>query len=155
MTILSDRLATAIKYVEFWLVNPVVAFLLQTPLHPLVDWRFVIIAWEGRQSGKRYSTPVLYREGEDGSIVFFSSSEHTNWWKNFRGGYPLEVCYRGEWHDAEGDVQTDEGAVEAYLRWLLSPLVRASRLFVRRQIPSDDWFGAAADGYVLVDVRLE
>lgn len=154
MTILSDRSAAAIKWFEHTLVNPVVAAVLRTPLHPLLSRRFAVITWEGRQSASQYSTPIVFRQVDDDTIVLFSSNEHTDWWKNFRGGYPLDVLYRGEWREATGEVRTDEAAVEDHIRWLLSPLSAATRLLLRRQVPSDEWFRQASDGYVLVSVEL-
>lgn len=155
MAILTDRSAAAIKWVEHRIVNPVVAAVLRTPIHWLLSWRFAVIVWEGRQSATRYSTPVIYRQADDDTIVLFSSNEHTNWWKNFRGGHPLDVRYRGEWREARGEIRTEEAAVEDHIRWVLAPLPRASRFLLRRQFPSDEWFEAAADGYVLVDVQME
>ncbi|MDY7082062.1 MAG: nitroreductase/quinone reductase family protein [Halobacteria archaeon] len=154
MTILSDRLASVIKWVEHKVFNPFVAFVLGSPLHLLLSWRFIVISYEGRKSGRRYSTPVIYRQSDD-ALVLFSSEEHVAWWKNFRGGHPLRVLYRGEWHDAEGNVVTDEDAVEEHIRWVLAPVPRLTRAVLRRQFPSDGWFHESADGYVLVKVSLK
>lgn len=78
------------------LLNPIVKFLLASPLHwPLSRW-FAIVAWTGRKSGRRYSTPVSYLR-ED-SVVWVTTGDR--WWRNLDGGVPVGIRIGGRWREA-------------------------------------------------------
>lgn len=106
------------------LLNPVVTFLLSSPLHwPLSHW-FVILAWTGRRSGKRYSTPVSHvREGE---LIWVTTGDR--WWRNLGDGAPVRVRVGGRWRDGTAAPVSGEGQSRAvherlfrqhpWFRWL-------------------------------------
>lgn len=101
------------------LYNPMMKWLLRSPLHFFVSKGILLITFTGRKSGKVYTTPVEYaHDGAD--IIFFSLAERT-WWKNLRGGAPVTVRVRGK--DLQGtataitgDLAVFEAAFNAYLR---------------------------------------
>lgn len=73
--------------------NPVISFLLRSPLHGLLSRNMLLITVTGRKSGKSYTTPVGYvRVGDEFVIV---SSPDRSWWKNLRGGAPVSVRVQG------------------------------------------------------------
>jgi deazaflavin-dependent oxidoreductase (nitroreductase family) len=77
-------------------LNPIVTFLLNSPLHwPLSHW-FVILAWTGRRSGKRYSTPVSHIREDD--VIWVTTGDR--WWRNLGDGAPVSVRVSGRWRDA-------------------------------------------------------
>jgi len=150
---LEGHLASLARSAESRLANPVVAAVLRSSLHPLLSRWLLLFSYEGRRSGHRYTTPAMYRRTDRGAVLF-TPAEATTWWRNFRGGHPVEVLVRGEWHHGEGEVVTDEDAVVDHLRWLTAPLRRLSRL-VGRTVPSETQLREAAPSYVLVRVTFE
>ncbi|MFN8597592.1 MAG: nitroreductase family deazaflavin-dependent oxidoreductase [Anaerolineae bacterium] len=73
--------------------NPVMTFLLRSPLHGLLSKNMLLITVTGRKSGKSYTTPVGYvRSGAELLIV---SSPDRSWWKNLRGGAPITIHLQG------------------------------------------------------------
>jgi len=86
------------------LLNPVVKFLLGSPLHwPLSRW-FALVAWTGRKSGRRYSTPVSYvREGD---VAWVTTGDR--WWRNLEGGAPAAMRIGGRWHEGAGGPVADQ-----------------------------------------------
>ena len=87
-------------------LNPIVRVLLQSPLHwPLSRW-FAILAWTGRRSGRRYSTPVSYVR--EGSTAWITTGD--NWWHNLSGGAPVTMRIGGQWRSGQGVAITDRAA---------------------------------------------
>jgi deazaflavin-dependent oxidoreductase (nitroreductase family) len=76
--------------------NPAMRVLLGSPLHwPLSRW-FAILAWTGRRSGRRYSTPISYIR--EGNSVYATTADR--WWRNLRGGAAVAIRIAGRWHSA-------------------------------------------------------
>ena len=62
------------------LYNPIVIWLLYSPLHSLMDKSTILVTITGRKSGKKYTIPVSYiRDGD--TLLVISQREHT-WWKS-------------------------------------------------------------------------
>jgi len=150
---LRRRLAGLPRRLESRFANPVVARVLASPFHPLLSRWLLLLSYEGRRSGRRYTTPTMYRRTPDG-VVLFTPAEATNWWRNFRGGYSLTVLLRGEWRRGEGEVVSDESAVLDHLRWLAWPLRRVGR-FVGATASIDERLERAAPSFVLVRVTFD
>jgi hypothetical protein len=84
-------------------LNPIMRVLLDSPLHwPLSRW-FAILAWTGRRSGRRYSTPVSYVR--EGSTAWITTGD--TWWRNLQVGAPVEMRVAGRWRSAQGVAVTD------------------------------------------------
>ena len=69
--------------------------LLRSPLHFLMSRSLLLITYEGRKSGRRYTTPLRYtREGE---VIRCFTSGTTQWWRNLgrRKGGELESGWKG------------------------------------------------------------
>lgn len=68
-------------------VNPFVRLLLRSPLHFVLSDSLLLLTYTGRKSGKRYTIPVTY--GREGDMVTVFT--HHTWWKNLKGGAPVQV----------------------------------------------------------------
>jgi hypothetical protein len=137
------------------LLNPAVRIVINSPLHwPLSRW-FAILAWTGRRSGRRYSTPVSYVREDD--IVWVTTGDR--WWRNLSGGAPVMVRTAGRWREAVGTPITDASESQR----THERLFRAHGWFRRLSgIPGDQTGGpdrialdrAIAAGRVLVRITL-
>jgi hypothetical protein len=87
--------------------------LLNSRLHwPWSRW-LAVVAWRGRQSGRRYSTPVSYVR--EGSIAWITTGDR--WWRNLGDGAPVDMRIAGRWHSARGVPITDRaGSQNLHLR---------------------------------------
>ncbi len=75
------------------LYNPMVIWLLRSPLHRFLDKNTMLITVSGRKSGKLYTLPVSYiRDGE--TLLVISQKDRT-WWKNLQGGAKVTVFVQG------------------------------------------------------------
>ena len=103
--------------------NPLMAFLLRSPLHGFASKNLLLLTVTGRRSGKPITTPVNYvRDGE--TLLVVSWKERT-WWRNLRGGAPVTLRLQGRDVRARGEVLEEESAVaEGIVR-----LVRAAPAF--------------------------
>ena len=103
------------------LYNPLVTLLLRSPLHALVSGSVLLLTFEGRKSGRTYTTPLSYtREGED--LLLVAARDHT-WWKNLRGGAPVKLRVRG---------RNEKGVAEA----CEGPAAEEELLAVLRAVPA-------------------
>lgn len=75
--------------------NPLMRRLLDSSLHwPLSRW-FAVLAWTGRKTGRRYSTPVSFvREGRTAYVT-----TGDRWWRNLTEGAPVAMCVAGRWRE--------------------------------------------------------
>jgi hypothetical protein len=80
--------------------NPVTRFLLQTPLHPLMSGRLILLSFTGRKTGRTYTTPVSYvREGN--SLLVPGGGA---WWRSLETGLPARVHLRGVWRGVTSEI---------------------------------------------------
>ena len=79
----------------FAVINPVMSFLLRSPLHALAgSSSLMLITFTGRRSGRRFTTPVRYLR-VDGAIRCFTAREN-QWWRNLRGGADVVLRLAGQ-----------------------------------------------------------
>lgn len=90
----------------FKLLNTVIKPLLDSPLHVLLSYRFMLLAFNGRKSGKRYVIPVEYVR--DGNTVYVMTPRGRTWWKNLLGGVPVDVKLKGKWYHGTGTAISDD-----------------------------------------------
>ncbi len=76
------------------LYNPLVTFILRSPLHKLMSKSVVLVQVTGCKSGRQYTIPANYAR-ENGSLTLITSRQH-NWWRNLKGGAPVKVRVAGE-----------------------------------------------------------
>ena len=82
-----DRLMTRL--------NPLVAWLLRSPLHPLLSRGLALLHVHGRRSGRDYWIPVGYQRDGDAITVLVSRASRKQWWRNYRESGPVEILVRG------------------------------------------------------------
>ncbi|WP_263019014.1 hypothetical protein [Natronobiforma cellulositropha] len=122
----AGRLVTAWKALERRVANPLLRRVLRSRLHwPASRW-LLLVSYDGRRSGVRYSIPVLSTR-LDGAFVAVTPTEETRWWTNFRDGRRCTLWTRGRPRPGVGTVvrgDERERLLEAHfdaqplLRWL-------------------------------------
>src|SRR5262245_25017771 len=68
--------------------SPFMTWLLRSPLHGLLSSQVMLITVTGSVTGTRYTFPVNYVR-DSGDLVV-SSRVDRRWWRNLRGGAPVE-----------------------------------------------------------------
>ena len=92
--------------VDRWMtrLNPLVVWLLRSPLHRLLDGGLMLITVTGRRSGRRYTIPVGYQRDGDVLHVLVSKARRKQWWRNYREPGQVEVHLGGERRQGEARV---------------------------------------------------
>jgi hypothetical protein len=86
------------------LLNPFLRWLLESPVHsPWSRW-FAVLAWSGRKTGRRYSTPVSYVR--EGSTAYLTTGDR--WWRNLIDGAPVTMRIAGQSYAATAVAVTDD-----------------------------------------------
>lgn len=75
----------------------------------------MVLMFTGRTSGRHYTIPVRYIREEQ--TLFTVTSRP--WWRNLRGGTPVEVYVAGQKMHGHAQVKTDAEDVEQGIRALL------------------------------------
>lgn len=83
------------------IVNPVVKWLLGSPLHGALSDSLLVLEYEGHRSGRVHSLPVQYARSGDEIIVLVGAWEQKQWWRNLSERAPVRVLLRGRWRDAD------------------------------------------------------
>jgi deazaflavin-dependent oxidoreductase (nitroreductase family) len=108
------------------LYNPIVIWLLRSPLHRFLDKNAMLTTITGRKSGKRYTFPVSYiRDGE--TLLVISQKDRT-WWKNLQGGAEVTVYIQGHTLQARGETYTDTEMAAKILLQILQRVPAYQRL---------------------------
>ena len=97
--------------------NPIMMWILRSPLHGMLSGSTMIITYTGRKSGKTYSTPVNYVR--DGDMLWTISFRQRTWWRNLHAS-PVTLRIQGKDFPCVGRAITDQREVAdclmAYLR---------------------------------------
>jgi deazaflavin-dependent oxidoreductase (nitroreductase family) len=98
--------------------NPFMAGVLRSPFHGLLSHNTILITVCGKKTGRRLTTPVNYlRRGDELLTVSFRSR---TWWRNLRGGAPVELLLAGTRRDAFASVAETDSEVGRALAELVS-----------------------------------
>jgi len=89
--------------------NPMMIWLLKSPLHGMVSKGVMLISVTGCKSGRTISTPTNYLR--DGNTLWVISWRDRTWWKNLRGGAKVQVLLAGRNVEGQGQVMDDAGTV--------------------------------------------
>jgi hypothetical protein len=144
------------------IANPLVRLILKSPLHGLLSSGLVLMIYRGKRSGKTYELPVQY--AQDGQVVYImvGNPEQKSWWRNLRGGAPVQVVLRGQKLSGEAEVllgQDNEAETSAALGLYLQRFPAAARSHNLQAKPdgtySADELYTAASSTVMVGVALE
>ncbi|MGO9385942.1 MAG: hypothetical protein ACLP4W_28720 [Mycobacterium sp.] len=138
------------------LVNPILSFLLRTPLAGPARKQLMVLSFTGRKTGRPYSIPVSAHLIDHDLYALTGAP----WKQNFRGGAPARVVYDGKTSDMRGELIRDRTVVaDLFHRCTESYGVqRAQRMtglkFRDPRIPTRDEFAEAVDRLHLAAVRL-
>ena len=79
------------------LINPLVVFILRSPLHFLASKNLIFITFQGRKSKKTFNIPVSYhREGND--LIALTLKQNL-WWKNLKMLNRTQITLLGKKED--------------------------------------------------------
>ncbi|MCV7092897.1 hypothetical protein [Mycobacterium interjectum] len=138
------------------LVNPVLGFLLRTPLAGPARKQLMVLSFTGRKTGRPYTIP-LSAHLIDGELYALTGA---SWKQNFRNGAPAQVVYDGKTTAMRGELIRDRETVSGlYHRCAESYGVqRAQRMiglkFRDPRVPTREEFAEAVDRMHLAAVRL-
>lgn len=133
------------------LINPIVRAMLTRGKGPTKE--MMLLAWEGRKSGRSFSTPVSRFE-VDGRLL---TSTSAGWRWNFVDGHMADVTVDGEERRVSGTIISDPDAVGDGLRAIIDGMgVKAAQRALALAIegePTVDELSefAAADGLNLIE----
>jgi hypothetical protein len=137
-------------------VNPVMRFLLGTPLAGSARKHMMVMSFTGRKSGRPYSIPVSAHV-IDNELYSLTSAP---WKNNFRDGADAEVLLDGKRTPMRGELITDPATVADLSRRCAESygVKRAQRMmglgFRDRRIPTLEEFTEAAQRLHLAAVKL-
>ena len=138
------------------LYNPIVIWLLHSPLHSLIDKSTILVTITGRKSGKIYTFPVSFiRDGD--TLLMISQREHA-WWKNLRGGAQVTLYIQRHTLKARGETFTDTETVTNKLLLFLQQFPRYQRLIsikldANGQPENPEAFKRFAQDMIIVQMR--
>ena len=90
--------------------NPIMRWLLGSPLHGLVDKHSMLLRFRGRRTGRAYEVAVG-RRTIDGRLGALTNS---GWRVNFRGGAPVEVTLEGKLRRGHAEIVEDPEEVAQF-----------------------------------------
>lgn len=143
------------KEARMW-YNPIMRWLLRSPLHFTVSGNMMLMTYRGRKSGMSYTIPMSYLE--NGDVLYTISSRDRVWWRNLRGGEDVTLRLKGEDVPARAESIEDQRKVTMALgQYLKNAPERAKYMSVRITpdgIPNDDDVAHLADEKVMVATKL-
>ena len=105
------------------IVNPAVRLILRSPFHGMMSNSLLLITYNGRNSGKKYSLPVQYVSDIRTIYIIVGMPEKKTWWRNLRRGATVQLLLMGKGLpgyaivlEGESDIQTINRALNLYLR---------------------------------------
>ncbi|HET6732855.1 hypothetical protein [Mycobacterium sp.] len=140
----------------FRAVNPLVRFLLRTPLAGPLRKHMMVVSFNGRKTGRRYSIPLSAHQVDDDLYAITSAP----WKFNFRDGATAEVLHEGKKTTMRGELIQDRAIVADVSRRCAESygVKRAQTMmglkFRDGRIPTVDEFAEAVDRDHLAAIRL-
>jgi hypothetical protein len=138
------------------LVNPVLGFLLRTPLAGPARKQLMVLSFTGRKTGRPFTLPVSAHVIDNDLYALTGAV----WKQNFRDGAPAQVVYDCKSTAMRGELITDRAIVsDLFKRCAESYGVRRAQTMIGlkfrdRRIPTLEEFGEAVDRMKLGAVRL-
>jgi hypothetical protein len=137
-------------------VNPILSFLLRTPLAGPARKQLMVLSFTGRKTGRPYTIP-LSAHLIDNDLYALTGAV---WKQNFRGGAAAQVVFDGKTTAMRGELIRDRAVVsDLFLRCAESyGAQRAQRMmglkFRDQRVPTREEFAEAADRMHLGAVKL-
>lgn len=137
--------------------NPIMQWLLRSPLHFIISKNTMLMTFTGRKSGKSFTTPMNYLKIGD-SLYTISSRERV-WWRNLRGGARVTLRLRGADIPAWGEAIEDQTEVANYLSLYLKTAPQLARYMKVRiepnGTPHSEDVARLAQEKIMVSTRLK
>ena len=137
--------------------NPIVTWLLRSPIHSLVSKGTMLLTVTGSRSGRLYSTPINYLR-EENRLWVISWRDRT-WWRNLRGGAPMQVLLAGEELEGQGLVIEEVGRTAKSLSEYIRKAPQMARYFNvkvdKKGQPKEEDCAEAAEKMVMVRIDLD
>ena len=137
-------------------VNPLLRFLLRTPVMGARRKALMVLSFTGRKSGRRYEIPVSAHQIDNDLYALTGAA----WRLNFRGGASAEVLHDGKTTTMHGELIEDPSVVADLARrcaesYGAKGAQRTMGLKFRDQrIPTVEEFAEAAKANRLAAIRL-
>ena len=136
--------------------NPIITWLLRSPIHPLVSKGTMLVTVTGSRSGEPITTPTNYLR-DDNSLWVISWRERS-WWRNLRGGAAVQVLLAGESLAGQGQVIEEEGEVALSLCEYICKALHMARYFNvkvdKKGQPNAEDCAKAAEKMIMVRIDL-
>jgi hypothetical protein len=107
--------------------NPLMEWLLKSPLHGMLSGNTMIVYYKGCKSGKAYHLPVGYLRANNTLLTV--SYKRRTWWRNMCSGADVMVLLKGKRLPAYAQVIEDDAGVAEGLRAFISENPRFAGLF--------------------------
>jgi len=107
--------------------NPLMEWLLKSPLNGMLSANTMIIYFKGQKSGKDYHIPVNYLR-IDNTLMTVSSKQRT-WWRNLRCGAAAMVLLKGKMLSAHACAFEDDANVAEGLKAFIKENPRMAGVF--------------------------
>lgn len=121
--------------------NPLVTWLLRSPLRRTMDGSTLLLTYTGRKTGQPHTFPISY--GQHGERVRVMTAQPQTWWKNLGQGAPVTLWLRGRRRTGHAAVTPLER--EARVTAMLEVYRGMPRRLAEQQ----------ADTIVVVDIQLD
>lgn len=105
--------------------NPIMSWMMRSPLHFIVSKNMMLMTYTGRKSGKDFTTPMNYLAMNGG--IYTTSYRDRVWWRNLRGGAEVTLHLRGEAVPAYAETVEDQSAVARYMNEYLEAAPHLAR----------------------------
>lgn len=141
-------------------LNPLVSFVLRTPLHVLLSRSLLLLTVTGHRTGRRYSIPVGYQREGDRLVVMVSEAQSKQWWRNYREPRPVDLLLRGrERRGIAGAVPPESPEFRDHAARTLRRLPSMGRVFGinydRRQGLTDPQVKELGEQIAIVSIALD
>jgi hypothetical protein len=137
--------------------NPIMKWLITSPLHPFVSSSMLVITYQGRVSGKIYSLPVNYIQ--DGDWLYVISWRERTWWRNLRNGQGVELHLKGRDIKAVPQVMENEAGVVESLMTCFKLNPRTAKTYQiemdSRGRPAVEGARSAAESKVVIKLKVD
>jgi hypothetical protein len=137
-------------------VNPALRFLLRTPVLGGIGEQIMVVSFNGRKTGRRYSVPVSAHRIDDQLYALVGAP----WKRNFRDGADADVLLGGKTATMRGELIEDRPAVaDLYHRSAESYGAKAAQRamgmkFRDQRVPTLEEFTEAVEKNNLAAIRF-
>jgi hypothetical protein len=137
-------------------VNPIARFLLRTPVAGTLRKQMMVVSFNGRKTGRRYSIPLSAHQIDNDLYAMTSAP----WKHNFREGATAEVQHGGKTTTMRGELIQDRAVVADLARRCAESYgVKRAQLmmglkFRDQRIPTVEEFAEAVDREHFAAIRL-